>query len=65
MRKNFDEFFKSKIVENNVTQIIIDNTAGFKNAEIKEFEWLYKCLNEKISPSNKSLYIFHIKKNCL
>ena len=65
MRKNFEEFFKSKIVDNNVTQIIIDNTAGFKKEEIKEFEWLYKCLNEKILPSNKSLYIFYIEENCL
>ena len=65
MRKNFEEFFKSKIVENNVTQIIIDNTAGFKNEEIKEFEWLYKCLNGKIATNNKSLHIFQIKKNCL
>ena len=65
MRKNFEEFFKSKIVDNNVTQIIIDNTSGFKNNEIKEFEWLYKCLNKKIATNNKSLYIFQIKENCL
>ena len=64
-RKNFEDFFKSKIVDNDVTQIIIDNTAGFKNEEIKEFKWLYKCLNRKILSSNKNLYIFHLKKNCL
>ena len=65
LRKNFEDFFKSKIVDNNVTQIIIDNTAGFKNDEIKEFEWLNKCLSGKKLESNNSLYIFHVKKNCL
>ena len=60
MRKNFEEFFKSKIVKNNVKQIIIDNTSGFKNEEIKEFKWLYKCLDEKMVTNNKSLYIFQI-----
>ncbi len=65
LRKNFENFFKSKIVDNNVTQIIIDNTAGFKNDEIKEFEWLNKCLSRKKLASNNNLYIFHVKKNCL
>ena len=65
LRKNFENFFKSKIVDNKVTQIIIDNTARFKNDEIKEFEWLNKCLNRKKLTSNNNLYIFHVKKNCL
>ena len=65
LRNNFEDFFKSKIVENDVTQIIIDNTAGFKDEEIKDFKWLNKCLIRKIIPSNKNLYIFHIKKNCI
>ena len=65
LRNNFEDFFKNKIIKNDITQIIIDNTSRFKNEEIKEFEWLYKCLNRKILPSNKNLYIFHLKKDCI
>ena len=65
LRNNFEDFFKNKIIKNDITQIIIDNTSRFKNEEIKEFEWLYKCLNRKIRPSNKNLYIFHLKKDCI
>ena len=64
-RKRFEIFFKKKIIKNNISQIIIDNTAGFKSDEIKEFEWLYKCLYKKNIHENKNLNIFHIKKGCL
>ena len=65
LRKSFEDFFKSKIVKNDVKLIIIDNTAGFKSEEIKEFEWLNKCLERKMISTNKNLYVFHLKKNCL
>ncbi len=65
LRKNFETFFKNKILQNNVSQIIIDNTAGFKTSELVEFEWLYRCLNNKSFSNEKSLNIFVIKNNCL
>ena len=65
LRKNFEIFFKNKILQNNVSQIIIDNTAGFKTNELVEFEWLYSCLENKSFSDEKSLNIFFIKNNCL
>ena len=66
LRKNFENFFKSKIIKNNVTQIIIDNTSKFKSEELSEFSWLYNCLEKKNNFSQqKYLDIFLIKKNCI
>ena len=65
LRKNFELFFKKKILDNDVSLIIIDNTSGFKNSEINEFDWLYKCLNKKKISNTENLYIFAIKKNCI
>lgn len=65
LRNSFEEFFKKKILDNNVSQIIIDNTAKFKSNELKEFEWLNKCLMNKEVFIQNSLDIFIIKKNCI
>ena len=66
LRINFENFFKSKITKNNVTQIIIDNTSKFKSEELSEFNWLYNCLEKKNNFSQqKYLDIFLIKNNCI
>ena len=66
LRENFENFFKSKIINNNVTQIIIDNTSKFKSEELSEFSWLYNCLEKKNNFSQqKYLDVFLIKNNCI
>ena len=65
LRNDFEIFFKSKILNNNVSQIIVDNTAGFKSGELTEFDWLYKCLIEQSVSDQINIDIFIIKENCI
>ncbi len=66
LRNDFEDFFKSKIVENNVTQLIIDNTSKFKPNELSEFDWLYNCLEENNRLENdQNLNVFLIKQKCI
>ena len=65
LRSDFEIFFKSKILNNNVSQIIVDNTAGFKSGELTEFDWLYKCLIEQSVYDQINIDIFIIKENCI
>lgn len=66
LRGDFDSFFKNKILSNNISLIIFDNTAEFKDKDLINFNWLYKCSNKKIDdgiPSN--LKVFEIDTNCI
>ena len=66
LRSKFEEFFKSKIIDNNISQIIFDNTAKFKSMDLKEFNWLYECSTQKTEfLQKKYLDVFEIKKNCI
>ena len=66
LRKKFEIFFKSKIIKNNVKEIIVDNTAKFKSKELSEFSWLYDCLEKKNSfKQEKYLDVFVIKNGCI
>ena len=65
LRKKFEDFFKSKIIDNNISLIIIDNTAKFKTNELNEFIWLNHCLEKIKFDKNSNVDIFNIKKNCL
>ena len=66
LRSNFENFFKSKLINNNVGQLIIDNTGKFKSNELSEFNWLYKCLTKDNSIYvAKNVDIFFIKNNCI
>ena len=66
LRKKFEIFFKSKLVKNNVKEIIVDNTAKFKSKELSEFSWLYDCLEKKNSfKQEKYLDVFLIKNGCI
>ena len=64
-RNNFEIFFKKKITENKISQIIIDNTAGFKSNNLNEFKWLSKCVVKIEIPSHNYIDIFNIEKDCL
>ena len=66
LRQKFEIFFKSKLISNNISQIIIDNTAKFKSDELSEFDWLNKCIdiNKTIQLIPKT-EVFFIKKQCL
>ena len=64
-RNNFEIFFKKKIITNKINQIIIDNTAGFKSGNLKEFEWLNNCVKKQEIPQHNYIDVFYIKKNCL
>lgn len=66
LRDDFERFFKSKIIQNNISQIIIDNTAKFKSEELTEFVWLSYCLEKKVNFTQKKyLEVFNIKNNCV
>ena len=66
LRKKFEIFFKTKLVKNNVKEIIVDNTAKFKSKELSEFSWLYDCLEKKNSfKQEKYLDVFLIKNGCI
>lgn len=66
LREKFEIFFKSKLVKNNVKEIIVDNTAKFKSKELSEFSWLYDCLEKKNSfKQEKYLDVFLIKNGCI
>ncbi|AFS48009.1 hypothetical protein HIMB5_00012690 [alpha proteobacterium HIMB5] len=65
LREDFDQFFKNKIIDNNISLILIDNTAKFKSKELKDFNWLYPCLNELSHEMDDSIDIFKIKADCV
>lgn len=66
LREKFEKFFKSKLVKNNIKEIIVDNTAKFKSKELAEFSWLYDCLEKKSSfKQEKYLDVFLIKNGCI
>ena len=66
LREKFEMFFKSKITKNNVSQIIIDNTAKFKSEELFEFSWLYNCLEKRNNfTQDEIIDVFLIKNNCI
>lgn len=66
LRNKFESFFKHKLINKDVSQIILDNTAKFSSDELIEFPWLYKCLEkQKDLLFSKDLEIFLIKKNCI
>tara|TARA_X000000950_G_scaffold13194_1_gene14223 strand:+ start:5802 stop:7463 length:1662 start_codon:yes stop_codon:yes gene_type:complete len=66
LRDKFEMFFKSKIENNKISQIIIDNTAKFQSEELSEFSWLYNCLDKKSSFAQEEIIdVFLIKKNCI
>ena len=66
LRKDFDSFFKEKIISNNISLIVFDNTAELKDKDLVDFDWLYKCSNQKVNgeiPNN--LIVFKININCI
>ena len=66
LRGDFDSFFKNKILSNNISLIIFDNTAEFKDKDLINFNWLYKCSSKKIDDSIPSnLKVFEIDTNCI
>tara|TARA_B100000886_G_scaffold12328_1_gene7988 strand:- start:110 stop:1114 length:1005 start_codon:yes stop_codon:yes gene_type:complete len=66
LRFKFEEFFKSKIIDNNISQIIFDNTAKFKSMDLNEFSWLYECSLQKTEfLQEKYIDVFEIKKDCI
>jgi len=66
-RESFETFFKNKIKDNNIQEIIIDGTANFSEDNLNEFKWLRSCLaqNTTYSFTNTNIKIYNIKKNCI
>ena len=66
-REDFEIFFKNKIKDNNIQEIIIDGTANFSENNLNEFKWLRSCLtqNKNYSFTNTNIKIYNIKKNCI
>ena len=66
-RKKFEIFFKKKIIDNDIQEIIIDGTANFNDNDLNEFKWLKSCLiqNTDYFFTNDSIKIYNIKKKCI
>ena len=66
-RKKFEIFFKKKIIDNNIQEIIIDGTANFNDNDLNEFKWLKSCLTQNTDYffTNDSIKIYNIKKKCI
>ena len=66
-RESFDIFFKNKIKDNDIQEIIIDGTANFSEDNLNEFKWLSNCLtqNKNYYFTNAKIKIYNIKKNCI
>ena len=66
LREKFEMFFKSKIKKNEISQIIVDNTAKFQSEELSEFSWLYNCLKKKSNFAQEEIIdVFLIKNDCI
>ena len=64
LRKNFEEFFLNKILNNKIEHIIVDqNTTLFKES-ILDFNFLSKCLEKKFINEDLELEIYKFKFNC-
>jgi len=66
-RNEFEIFFKNKIINNNIQEIMIDGSANFNENDLNEFKWLATCLlrNKDYSFKNENIKIYKIKKNCI
>lgn len=65
LRSDFEKFFRNKIINNNISIIVVDNTANFKTNEINEFAWLNNCLKKIKINDDSNFDAFRIKKNCV
>jgi len=64
LRKNFEEFFLKKILNNKIEYIILDqNTTLFKES-ILDFNFLSKCLEKKFLKKYLKLEIYKFRFNC-
>ncbi len=64
LRKNFEEFFLKKILNNKIEYIIIDqNTTLFKES-ILDFKFLSECLEKKFVKKDLKLEIYKFRFNC-
>lgn len=66
-REKFEIFFKNKINNNNIQEIIIDGTANFNEDKLNEFKWLSKCLtqNKDYFFTSDNIKIYNIRNNCI
>ena len=66
-REKFEIFFKNKINNNNIQEIIIDGTANFNEDNLNEFMWLSRCLtkNKDYFFTNDDIKIYNIRENCI
>ena len=61
-KNKFDDFFKNKLINNHISQIILvnDNDFNFNN-----FLWIKDCLIFTKENKENGVKIFSLKKNCL
>ena len=64
-RKNFENFFHKKILENNVEYLIIDLETFLFTESIDDYEYLSKCLLKLQNNEVKNLITYKINKSCL
>ena len=64
LRKNFEEFFFKKVINNNVEYIIVDQNTTLFNENILNFNFLSKCLENKSEKKDLNLVIYKFRFNC-
>ena len=64
LRKNFEEFFFKKVINNNVDYLIVDQNTTLFNENILNFNFLSKCLENKSEKKDLNLVIYKFRFNC-
>ena len=64
LRKNFEEFFLKKILDNNVEYIVVDQKTTLFDENILDFKFLSKCLENKSEKKDLNLVIYKFRFNC-
>ena len=64
LRKNFEDFFLKKLIENDVEYIILDQNISLFEENLFDYNFLLKCFENKITNKDLKLEIFKFKFNC-
>ena len=65
LKKKFDSFFINQIKKNNITKIIVLEDAVIGNFDIKNFEWLNKCILIEKEASSNFRIVYKINQICI
>jgi len=64
-RSNFENFFKNKVINNNIKFLIIDKKATVFEESIQDYDFLFKCSSEIIDIDKSIISLYKIDTFCL